>query len=105
MLNIPSVNWNHAAANAASAALRRTASGLSRTAGDRARVAQTATTEWRGEHRTTFDEHLRKTLSDAEILAQRYDAAAAQIDRASAQVREEQIRRARARAEQRQQTE
>jgi hypothetical protein len=104
MLDIPDVNWNHAAADAASAALRRAAGELRRTAGERSRAAQEATTEWRGEHRNTFDEYLRKTLSEAEALAQRYDEAAARIDRASAQALEEQARRDRAREEARQQT-
>jgi hypothetical protein len=99
MPDIPNVKWNHANASAASAALRRAASELRRTAGDRNRAARAATAEWRGKHRVTFDEHLRKTLRDAEDLAGRFDAAARRIDGASADAREEQARRDRKRRE------
>jgi uncharacterized protein YukE len=101
MSDIPDVKWNHADADAASTALQRAASELRRTAGDRSRAAQAATTEWQGNHRETFDEHLHKTLSDAEELARRYDDAARRINSASAEAREEQRRRERAREEQR----
>jgi uncharacterized protein YukE len=91
------VRWNHAAADAASAALRRAAGELRRTAAERSRAAQQATAEWRGPYRATFDHHLRTALSGAEDLARRYEEAAARIDRASEDARKEQQRRERAR--------
>jgi uncharacterized protein YukE len=100
MSSIPNVKWNHADADAAARALQRAASELRRTAGDRTRAAQAATAEWRGKHRETFDEHLRKTLSAAEDLARRYDNAARRINSASSDAREEQRRRERKREEQ-----
>jgi uncharacterized protein YukE len=101
MPNIPDIHWNHAVADAAIAALRRAAAELRRTAGDRAAVARQATAEWRGAHRETFDDYLRRALYEAEDLARRYDEAAARIARASERAREEQRRRERERERER----
>ena len=99
MPHLEEVQWYASAANEASAALRRAAGELRHSAGERSRAAQ-AIAEWRGKYRTNFDEYLRRIVSEAEALAQGYEAAAARIDRASADARKEQALRKRMREEQ-----
>src|SRR5438552_1486218 len=84
MANTQDVQWNFAAANAASAALRRAAYELKRTADKRMHSAKAAQAEWRGKHRETFDGELKKLLSEAQELANEYHAAASRIDSRSA---------------------
>ena len=95
------VKWDHGAADTAIAALRRAAAELRRTVGERAGVARTATAEWKGAHRETFDDYLRRALYEAEELAHRYDEAAARIARAGERAREEQRHRERERERER----
>jgi hypothetical protein len=95
------VRWDHGDAAAAGAALRRAAAELRRTAAERGRAALSATAEWRGGHRVTFDEYLRRILGEAEELARQFESAAARIARASEQARAEQCRRERERERER----
>lgn len=93
MTNISDVQWNHAAAGAASAALRRAAAMLRQTADERSKAAHRAMAEWRGGEREKFELRLRTLLDEAEQLAAKYLRAAALIERASERAREEQRRR------------
>jgi uncharacterized protein YukE len=105
MTDIPNVRWDHSAADAARAELKRAADLLRGTAGERSRAAQVATAEWRGRYREEFDADLRRILAEAEELASRFEAAAQRIDGASARAREEQRRREREREERSRQAE
>ncbi len=100
MSTLENVEWNHSVASAASAALRRAADKLKITAEDRVRSAQAAQAEWLGKHRETFDGELNKLLREAQELADEYRAAAARIDKATADARKEQALRKRMREEQ-----
>jgi hypothetical protein len=91
--NWQNVRWDYDAADQAVAALRRAAEELERTADERQRAAQRATTEWRGTHRATFDAYLREALNRARALATEYRDAARRIALASQRAHEEQRRR------------
>ena len=95
--NWENVRWNHGAAEAAIAALRRAADMLDHTATDRARVADEAKVEWRGRYREEFDGQLAQMLRRAHELANEYRTAAGQIAGASQRAQEEQNRRERER--------
>jgi uncharacterized protein YukE len=93
--NWQDVRWNHGAAEAAIAALRRAADRLDQTAADRVRVADEARAEWRGRYREQFDEQLGQTVRRAHELAGEYRDAANRIARADQSAYEEQRRRER----------
>jgi len=67
--------------------------------GERARVARTLLGEWRGAHRESFDERLRRAGGDDTALAGDLRRAAQMLARLSQRAREEQARRVRERAE------
>jgi hypothetical protein len=97
--NWQDVRWDHGASDAAIAALRRAASEVDRQAGERARAALTMLGEWRGAHRLTFDERLRRADAEDTALAGDLRRAAQQVARLAQQAREEQSRRERERDE------
>src|SRR5512145_2595092 len=99
--NWQDVQWDHA--NAAAKSLRDAADELDRSAGDRSRAAQPAQQEWRGQHRTTFDNDLAAILGNSQQIAKDYRDAAQRIDSASDKATTEQQRRERERSEYREQ--
>jgi uncharacterized membrane-anchored protein YhcB (DUF1043 family) len=92
--NRAKVEWDHGAAEAAIAALRRAADKLDLTTTQRERVAGKARNEWRGRYRESFDDHFRQVVSRAGQLTAEYRDAANRIARASQMAWEEQRRRA-----------
>ncbi|MBX0330383.1 hypothetical protein K2Z83_22235 [Oscillochloris sp. ZM17-4] len=97
--NWQDVIWDHGAADAAVAALGRAASEIDRAAGERARAALTLLGEWRGAHRLSFDDQLRRADGEDQALAGDLRRAAQEVSRLSQQAREEQARRVYDRAE------
>jgi uncharacterized protein YukE len=95
--NWENVRWNHGAAEAAIAALRRAADMLDHTTADRARVADEAKIEWLGRYREEFDGQLAQILRRAHELANECRTTASQIASASQRAHEEQNRRERER--------
>ncbi len=93
--NWTDVRWDHAAANAAIAALNQAAAALDSGNTDRIRQAQTAVEEWFGGHRVTFDEYLTKVLKEGGDLATQYRRAAQDIANASTQATDAQNQRLR----------
>jgi uncharacterized protein YukE len=96
--NWSKVNWDHGAAEAAIAALRRAADLLDQTTSERERVAGEARAEWRGRYRESFDGQFGQVVNRARQLAEEYRDAANQIARASQWAWEEQRRREEERA-------
>jgi uncharacterized protein YukE len=95
------VRWDYAAARATVAELRRAAEVVRTTVADLSHAAEQATAAWRGEHRATFDESLKRRLDQADRLIDRLLAAAACIERASTRAPDEQRSRERERARER----
>lgn len=95
--NWENVQWDHGAAEAAIAALRRAADLVDQTTGDRERVANEARAEWRGRYREQFDEQFGQMTNQARQLTGEYRNVANQIARASQWAHEEQMRRERER--------
>jgi hypothetical protein len=91
------VRWDHAAANAAIAALNQAATALETGNIDRVKNANTAVKEWAGPHRKTFDEYIQRVLKEGGDLATAYRRAATDIANASRLATEEQNRRIRER--------
>jgi len=89
------VRWNHGAAEAAIAALRRAADVLDQTADERARVTDEARAEWRGRYRDEFDDKFAQMLRRAHEMAGEYRDAANRIARADQRAYEEQRQRER----------
>lgn len=95
--NWNNVRWDWGAANAASAALRRSADKLDTFAHERSRVAGDAQREWRGRYRQEFDQQLQAMLNRSANLAAEMRHAAGRIDQASSRAWEEQRHRERER--------
>lgn len=93
------VRWDHGAAAAAIAALRRAADEIERASADCALVAGEAAALWMGGHRATFDLRRRALGGEASRLAADCRAAAGGIAAADRRARDEQARRERERAE------
>ncbi|MEI7772500.1 MAG: hypothetical protein WCI67_21100, partial [Chloroflexales bacterium] len=97
--NWQDVRWDHGASDAAISALGRAASEVDHLAGERARAALTMLGEWRGEHRQSFDDRLRRADGEDVALADDLRRAAHDLARLGQQARDEQARRERERAE------
>lgn len=95
--NWNNVRWDWGAANAASAALRRSADKLDMFAHERSQVAGAAQREWRGRYRLEFDQQLQAMLSRSSNLAAEMRHAAGRIDQASTRAWDEQRHRERER--------
>jgi uncharacterized protein YukE len=104
MLDSPSrniwadVRFDHAAAQAAIAALRRAAQVLDDATSARIRFAAEAQKEWRGHYRTVFDDELHRARSEATRLGADLRQAARNLEEAAEAARLEQRRREEARA-------
>ena len=88
--NRANLEWNHAAAEAAIAALRRAADKLDQTTDQRERMAGEARAEWQGRYRQQFDSEHSGMAKRARQLAGEYRDAANRIVRASQAAWEEQ---------------
>lgn len=93
------VRWDHGAAAAAIAALRRAADEIERASADSALVAASAANLWLGRHRAAFDLRRRGLDGEAARLAADCRAAASGIAAADRRARAEQARRERERDE------
>jgi hypothetical protein len=93
--NWTDVRWDHAAANAAVAALNQAAGALESGNTERIRQAKAAVEEWLGPHRLTFDDYLTRVLKEGGDLAVAYRQSAQAIANASRQATDEQNQRLR----------
>lgn len=99
MPNWQDVCWDYGAADAAISALNRAAGEIERMSGERARVAISVLSEWRGGHREHFNQRLRQVDWEDSALSSALRRAGQEIAYLSQQAREEQARRERERAE------
>jgi hypothetical protein len=93
------VRWDHGAAAAAIAALRRAADELEGVSADCGRAARVATAHWLGQHRLGFALRRRALDAEGQELAAECRAAAGAVATADRRAREEQARRERVREE------
>jgi uncharacterized protein YukE len=95
--NWSDVRFDHAAAAAAIAELRRAATVVDAASDRRGSLANTATQRWEGRHRETFDDEVRRLQHDGRDLADAMRREAGRIADAAETARIEQSRREEAR--------
>jgi hypothetical protein len=78
------VTFNHAAANQYAATCRQSAATLRRVVDERSLAASSATIDWEGAHRTTFDRGIRSWGQQAERVIAQLRFIASQVDDAAA---------------------
>lgn len=87
------MRWDWGAADEAIHALRSSADLLDSTSAERARLAQEATSEWRGRYRNEFDSELERIQRRSRDLAAQFRDSANRIAAASRRAWEEQHHR------------
>jgi uncharacterized protein YukE len=78
------VTFNHAAANQYAATCRQSAAILRRLVDERSVAAASATVDWEGPHRTTFDRGIKSWAQQADTIIARLRYIATQVEEAAA---------------------